>query len=53
VICDKIDFDIARQATIKLLQSDNRPDAVLAFNDIITYAAFDAIKNVGSQFQMM
>ena len=47
VICDKIDFDIARQATIKLLQSDNRPDAVLAFNDIITYAAFDAIKECG------
>ena len=47
VICDKIDFDIARQATIKLLQSDNRPDAVLAFNDIITYAAFDAINECG------
>jgi LacI family transcriptional regulator len=47
VICDKIDFDIARQATIKLLQSENRPDAVLAFNDIITYAAFDAIKECG------
>lgn len=47
VICDKIDFDIARQATIKLLQSDNRPDAVLAFNDIITHAAFDAIKECG------
>ncbi len=47
VICDKIDFDIAREATMKLLKSDNRPDAILAFNDIITYAAFDAIKTCG------
>lgn len=45
VVCDKIDFDIARQSTINLLQSDKRPDAILAFNDIITYAAFDAIKS--------
>lgn len=46
VVCDKIDFDVARNATLKLLESDNRPDAVLAFNDIITYAAFDAIKSL-------
>ena len=31
VVCDKIDYE-------------DRPDAILAFNDIITYAAFDAIK---------
>ena len=47
VVCDKIDFDVARNATIKLLQSEKRPDAILAFNDIITYAAFDAIKSLG------
>lgn len=47
VLCDKIDFDIARQNTIKLLQSDKCPDAILAFNDIVTYAAFDAIKSCG------
>lgn len=47
VVCDKIDFDVARNATIKLLTSENRPDAILAFNDIITYAAFDAIKSLG------
>ena len=46
VACGKIDFDVARNATIKLLESPNPPDAILAFNDIITYAAFDAIKSM-------
>ncbi|MBO4316177.1 MAG: LacI family DNA-binding transcriptional regulator [Prevotella sp.] len=45
VACCKIDFDIARNSTLKLLGSDNPPDAILAFNDIVTYAAFDAIKS--------
>ena len=45
VSCGKIDFDVARNATLKLLESPNPPDAILAFNDIITYAAFDAIKS--------
>lgn len=45
VACGKIDFDVARNATLKLLDSPNPPDAILAFNDIITYAAFDAIKS--------
>lgn len=47
VKCGKIDFDTARNATLQLLESDNPPDAILAFNDIITYAAFDAIKDKG------
>ncbi len=47
VVCDKIDFDVARNATLRLLESEARPDAILAFNDIITYAAFDAIKSKG------
>lgn len=47
VACDKIDFNLAREKTINLLNGENRPDAILAFNDIITYAAFDAIKSVG------
>ena len=38
---------MARNATLKLLEGDNRPDAILAFNDIVTYAAFDAIKAKG------
>lgn len=47
VVCDKIDFDVARNATLRLLEGENPPDAILAFNDIITYAAFDAIKSKG------
>ena len=47
VVCGKIDFDVARANTIELLTSSNRPDAILAFNDTITYAAFDAIKSLG------
>ena len=49
VVCDKIDFDVARNATLHLLASENPPDAILAFNDIITYAAFDAIKSMGKR----
>ena len=47
VVCDRIDYEWALAATIRLLQSDNRPDAILAFNDIITFAAFTAIKQLG------
>ena len=47
VVCDKIDFDVARNTTLRLLEGENPPDAILAFNDIITYAAFDAIKSKG------
>ena len=47
VVCDKIDFQVALQQTEKLLQRPDRPDAILAFNDIIAFAAFSAIKNSG------
>lgn len=47
VVCDKIDYEVALHAVEKLLDSPNRPDAILAFNDIITFAAFTAIKNKG------
>ncbi len=47
VVCDLIDYDWALNATIHLLESKNRPDAILAFNDIITFAAFTAIKQKG------
>ncbi len=46
VICDRIDYDVALQAATQMLQSDKRPDAILAFNDIITFAAFSAIKQL-------
>lgn len=45
IVCDKIDADIARENTTKMLESNNPPDAILAFNDILTYGAFEAIKN--------
>jgi LacI family transcriptional regulator len=46
VVCEKIDFQWALEVTERLLQ-ENRPDAILAFNDIITFAAFTAIKEQG------
>jgi len=45
VVCDQIDYQTALHNAERLLQSDHRPDAILAFNDIITFAAFTAIKN--------
>ena len=33
--------------TKKLLSREDHPDAILAFNDIITFAAFTAIKELG------
>jgi len=47
VICEKIDYQWALEATVQLLQREDRPDAILAFNDIITFAAFTAIKQTG------
>ena len=47
VVCEKIDYQWALDATTRLLQQDDRPDAILAFNDIITFAAFTAIKQQG------
>lgn len=47
VINGNIDYESARNETLNLLRREDRPDAILAFNDIITYAAFDAIKTLG------
>lgn len=47
VVCEKIDYEWALEVTTRLLQKENRPDAILAFNDIITFAAFTAIKQQG------
>lgn len=49
VVCDQIDYDVAMRNTIALLQQPNRPDAIVAFNDIITFSAFNAIKQCGLQ----
>ncbi len=47
VVCGKIDYLWALESTMQLLQREDRPDAILAFNDIITFAAFTAIKQLG------
>ena len=47
VVCEKIDYQWGMEAVTRLLQMENRPDAILAFNDIITFAAFAAIKEAG------
>jgi LacI family transcriptional regulator len=47
VACDKIDYQVALDATLRLLDLPSPPDAILAFNDIITFAAFTAIKERG------
>lgn len=46
VMCDKIDYHTALDNTLKLLRQPNRPDAILAFNDIITFAAYTAIRQL-------
>ena len=47
VVCDKIDYQWAVDSVTNLLKSENRPDAILAFNDTITFAALAAIKQAG------
>ena len=47
VVCEKIDYNWAYEATKRVLEQDNPADAILAFNDIITFAAFSAIKDKG------
>ena len=47
VVCDRIDYDVALRNTLSLLRRPDRPDAILAFNDILTFAAFTAIRQTG------
>ena len=46
VICDKIDYDTALNNTLELLSRPNRPVALVTFNDMITLAAFAAIRQL-------
>ena len=39
VACEKIDYQWAMDTTTRLLKQADRPDAILAFNDIITFTA--------------
>ena len=47
VACGSIDYQVALAAAKRLLNNENRPDTILAFNDIFTFAAFTAIKDSG------
>ena len=47
VVCDQIDYDWASGVTARLLEMENPPDAIVAFNDIVTFAAFTTIKQKG------
>ena len=47
VVCDRIDYEVALRNTLTLLSRPDRPDAILAFNDILTFAAFTAIRQLG------
>ena len=47
VACDSIDYDTAMRNTLSLLDRPDRPDAIVAFNDILLFAAFNAIKQQG------
>lgn len=46
VMCGQIDYDEMLEKTTQLLQ-EQKPDAILAFNDILTFAAFNAIRRLG------
>lgn len=47
VACEKIDYDWALNTVLKMLEREDRPDAIVAFNDTITFAAFNAVKQAG------
>lgn len=44
VVCKKIDYDEGKLATEKLLSLPNPPDAILAMNDTLAFAAIETIK---------
>ena len=46
VSCGPIDSELMAQATERLLQLPDRPDAIIGFNDIATYAAYSTIKRM-------
>lgn len=47
VKCGEISYEFAKNATDELLSMDNPPDAIIAFNDIVTFGAFERIKEHG------
>lgn len=49
VSCGPLDYEGARQRALHLLLSPTPPDAILAFNNTVALAAFDAIKTLGQR----
>lgn len=47
VRCENIDGESAQKIVMEVLNNKQRPDAILAFNDIVTWAAFKVIKSMG------
>ncbi len=47
VSCGPIDTQLMQEATERMLSLPNRPDAIIAFNDIATYAAYQTVKRIG------
>lgn len=47
VVCRKIDYEEGKRATESLLSLPNPPDAILAMNDTLAFAAMEVIKNHG------
>ena len=47
VVCRKIDYDEGKKATEQLLSLPNPPDAILAMNDTLAFAAMEVIKSRG------
>ncbi len=47
VVCRKIDYEEGKRSTEILLSSPNPPDAILAMNDQLAFAAMDVIRSRG------
>lgn len=47
VVCKKIDYEEGKKATETLLSLSNPPDAILAMNDTLAFAAIEVIKSHG------
>ena len=47
VVCRKIDYEEGKRATESLLALPNPPDAILAMNDTLAFAAMEVIKSHG------
>lgn len=53
VVCRKIDYEEGKIATETLLSLPQPPDAILAMNDTLAFAAMEVIKNHDLQIRMM